>query len=121
MKKSNKVILTIAIIWSAIVMLIVFCNIYHPLATVALVGYGCFLVGFALYSIILVVLSVRKQPKSVVRQRFRTFFIWFFGLSIALIAIKLLRKESMHIYNLALPLGMSFGIAFLNILGKKEV
>jgi hypothetical protein len=108
----------IFVVSSIALIVIIYKDNESPWALKFVIGYIIFLLLFCLYVIAVAVMNMKKMKWIDIRKRLVNFLLWFIALA-AFIYINnfILNRPSKGVYgDLAIPLGLSFGIAFFDLL-----
>ncbi|WP_199621991.1 hypothetical protein [Paenibacillus alkalitolerans] len=119
----NVILSTMVGLGMVISLLIAYKDIDTPLAFKFLVGYVIYLVLYALYLTSAILINMRKLTWIEISKRLFTFIISFIFLSGSLFLFNyIFRPSEIDVGDLIIPLGLSVGIAFfdLMIFGKKD-
>lgn len=120
----NIILFTVFVIWTTIVLFIVYKDIDPPLATKIVIGYIIYLLLYALCCTALILINLRKLHWIEIRKKLFTFIAWFILLSVSLFLFNyLFRPTEINIWDFGTPLGLSLAIAFSDIMffGKKKL
>ena len=97
-----------------------FLNIENEFTANFIVGYAVFLVFYVVYALTVSAFRIRKHE---MKKRLYSFILYFILCSIASVSYYYFFKptEMNYLNVFSIPIGLSFGIAFLDVLYKKEV
>lgn len=117
MKKLTIFLYAIFIASTVILMYIIYKDIDNPYILKFIIGYLIFLMTFVLYLIAAAIMKMRSLKWVDKRKRLISFIIWFVSfLALNLISSYLFKLPSKGVLGeLAVPLGLATGIAFLDI------
>ncbi len=120
MKKSISLNLVLHIIFwigTILTLFIMYKNIDTSLSSNFIIGYVIYLLLYLLFSIYLLIANSRKFNWIKIRKRLFTFSLWFISLSTVHYLINyFLKKSEIEIYDFAIPLGLSIGLAFSDLM-----
>ncbi|AMM94701.1 hypothetical protein UP17_21345 [Peribacillus simplex] len=86
-----------------------------------IIGYLIYLLLYGVFSIFLVIANTRKLNWIQIRKRLFTFITWFISLSALNYLLSYFFKRSeMEVWDLGIPLGVSFGLAFFDLMSWKK-
>ena len=109
-------------IFSTICMLfIIYKDIDTPLSTTFIIGYAILLLGYFLYFIFTITKYMWKSDQSKVRKRLLKFVIIFLGFSITKYLFNyFFQSSNLQLSDFATTLGVSFSLAFWDVLFTKK-
>jgi amino acid transporter len=122
-KKFNRVLLALLVVGIAITLLIVYQDIDHPYAFKFVIGFVIFLLLLPLYLTAAIFANMRKLRRNELRKRLVSFLIWFVFLSASSFLLDyLFRPSELDDWDWGIPLGLSMGITFYDLMffGKKK-
>ncbi|MBD8068607.1 hypothetical protein [Bacillus sp. PS06] len=102
-------------------MLIVYKDIASPYVVTFIIGYVIFLLIYVLSLLIKVLINLRSFIWEQLRKKLFTFFMWFLFLNGSTFLINYFFIDStFELWDLSIPLGLAFGIAFADLLFKSN-
>lgn len=117
----NLILFIVFLAGTILTFFIIYKDIDTSLSLKFIIGYVIYLLLYGLFSIFLVIANTRKLNWIQVRKRFFTFIIWFISLSAAYYIIYyFFRRSEMDVWDLGIPLGISFGLAFSDLMSWKK-
>jgi hypothetical protein len=117
----NLILFIVFLAGTILAFFIIYKDIDTSLSLKFIIGYVIYLLLYGLFSIFLVIANTRKLNWIQVRKRFFTFIIWFISLSAAYYIIYyFFRRSEMDVWDLGIPLGISFGLAFSDLMSWKK-
>ncbi len=120
MKKNISLNLVLHIIFwigTILTLFIIYKNIDTTLSSIFIIGYVIYLFLYLLFSIYLLIANSRKLNWIQLRKRLFTFSLWFISLSTVRYLIDyFFKKSEIEIYDFAIPLGLSIGLAFSDLM-----
>ncbi|KRF62725.1 hypothetical protein ASG99_23165 [Bacillus sp. Soil768D1] len=100
---------------------IIYKDIDTSLSLKVIIGYVIYLLLYGLFSIFLVIANTRKLNWIQIRKRLFTFITWFISLSAAYyLMYYFLKSSEMDVWDLSIPFGVSFGLAFSDLMSWKK-
>lgn len=124
-KNLTYIIYTLLIVGTIVTLYIVYTDFDTVLASKFVVGYAIFLILSFLYFMVVIFIHLKNLNKIAIRKRIYRFMIYFVLLSGLNYLVYLGFKPSeIDLYRiLSIPLGLSIGLAFLDVvfLGEKEI
>jgi len=124
MKKNislNLILFIVFLVGTILTMLIIFKDIDTMLSFIFIIGYVIYLVLYGLFSISLVIVHTRKLSWIQIRKRLFKFIFWFIFLSVEQCLIYyFFRPSGMGVWDLVIPFGVSFGLAFFDLIFWKK-
>ncbi len=117
----NLILFIVLLAGTILTIFIIYMDIDTSLSHKFIIGYVIYLLIYGLFSIFLVITNTRKLNWIQIRKRFFTFIIWFIFLSTLhyLLSYFFIRSE-MNVWDLGIPLGVSFGLAFSDLMSWKK-
>lgn len=117
----NLILFIVLLAGTIFTIFIIYMDIDTSLTHKFIIGYVIYLLIYGLFSIFLVITNTRKLNWIQIRKRFFTFIIWFIFLSTLhyLLSYFFIRSE-MNVWDLGIPLGVSFGLAFSDLMSWKK-
>lgn len=104
-------------IYTLIVLFASYNNINNKFIVKLAIGYVFFVLIFIIYVGVIFILKIRKLKLTKVRERLIRFLITFIGIWVVNIIFNYLIKNEVNILNrIYIPLSLSFGINFLDLL-----
>ncbi|WP_409305022.1 hypothetical protein [Peribacillus sp. SCS-155] len=86
-----------------------------------IIGYVIYLLLYVLFSIFLVIAKTKNLNWIQIRKRLFTYITWFISLSAAQYLIDyFFRHSEMDVWDFGIPLGVSFGLAFSDLMTWKK-
>lgn len=117
----RKIMYIVLIIWTIIVLFIVFRNIEFPYVFQFVLGYVAFLLLTFLYFIITIFLIIRKSKWSTVRKMLLKFIIGFFAIWALNVLFIYLTKGELRIMDKIFGSAvLSFGLSFGELILEKK-
>ena len=117
----NFILFIVFLAGTILMIFIIYKDIDTSLSLKFIIGYVIYLLLYGLFSIFLVIANTRKSNWIQIRKRLFTFITWFISLSAAHYLIYYFFKSSeMDIWGLGIPLGVSFGLAFSDLMSWKK-
>jgi hypothetical protein len=117
----NLILFIVFLAGTILTFFIIYKDIDTSLSLKFIIGYVIYLLLYGLLSIFLVIANTRKLKWIQVRKRFFTFIIWFISLSAAnYIIYYFFRRSEMDVWDIGIPLGISFGLAFSDLMSWKR-
>lgn len=120
MKKKHSLNLILHVVFwigTILVLFILYKEIETPLSFKIIIGYVIYLLLYAILSIYLLIKNTRKLKWIQIRKRLFTFIAWFISLNAVHILINsLLKKSEINVWDFAIPLGLSLGMAFSDLM-----
>lgn len=117
----NLILFIVLLAGTILTIFIIYMDIDTSLSHKFIIGYVIYLLIYGLFSIFLVITNTRKLNWIQIRKRFFTFIIWFIFLSTLhyLLSYFFIRSK-MNVWDLGIPLGVSFGLAFSDLMSWKK-
>lgn len=122
MKKNISLILHI-IFWlgTIITVFIMYKGIETSLSITFIIGYVIYLLLLAMFFLYLVIANTRKLNWIQIRKRLFIFMAWFISFSTVHYLIDyFFRQSGINMYDFAIPLGLSLGLAFSDLMTFKR-
>lgn len=117
----NLILFIVFLAGTILTMFIIYKDIDTSLSFKFIIGYVIYLLLYSLFSICLVIANTRKLNWIQIRKRIFTFIIGFLSLSTAHYLIYYFFKPSgIGVWDLGIPLGISFGLAFSDLMSWKK-
>jgi hypothetical protein len=117
----NLILFIVFLAGTILTFFIIYKEIDTSLSLKFIIGYVIYLLLYGLFSLFLVIVNTRKLNWIQVRKRFFTFIIWFISLSATNYMIYyFFRRSEMDVWDLGIPLGISFGLAFSDLMSWKK-
>jgi hypothetical protein len=117
----NLILFIVFLAGTILTFFIIYKEIDTSLSLKFIIGYIIYLLLYGLFSLFLVIVNTRKLNWIQVRKRFFTFIIWFISLSATNYMIfYFFRPSEMDVWDLGIPLGISFGLAFSDLMSWKK-
>ncbi|MBT2632646.1 hypothetical protein J7E76_26815 [Bacillus sp. ISL-101] len=117
----NLILFIVFLAGTILTIFIIYKDIDTSLSVKFIIGYVIYLLLYGLFSLFLVIANTRKLNWNQIRKRFFTFIIWFISLSALHFLLSYFFKRSeMDVWDLGIPLGVSFGLAFSDLMSWKK-
>ncbi|MGE6721455.1 hypothetical protein ACQKGD_29695 [Peribacillus frigoritolerans] len=117
----NLILFIVFLAGTILTIFIIYKDIDTSLSLKFIIGYVIYLLLYGLFSLFLVIANTRKLNWIQIRKRFFTFIIWFISLSAGHYLLSYFFKRSeMDVWDLGIPLGVSFGLAFSDLMSWKK-
>jgi hypothetical protein len=117
----NLILFIVFLAGTILTIFIIYKDIDTSLSLKFIIGYVIYLLLYGLFSISLVIANIRKLNWIQIRKRFFTFIIWFISLSALYYLLSyFFRRSEMDVWDLGIPLGVSFGLAFSDLMSWKK-
>lgn len=117
----TKIIYSTFIIWTIIVLFIVYRNIEFPFAFQFIIGYVIFLMLVLLHCLINIFLNMRKSKWSTIRKKILTFIMGaLIILALNVLFIYLVKGELRITYTILNAIVFSFALTFGEMMFKKR-
>ncbi|MFD4932716.1 hypothetical protein ACFWMS_28455 [Peribacillus butanolivorans] len=117
----NIILFIVLLAGTIITIFIIYKDIDTSLSLKVIIGYIIYLLLYGLFSIFLVIADTRKLNWIQIRKRHFTFITWFISLSATYYLIYYFLKSSeMDVWDLSIPFGVSFGLAFSDLMSWKK-
>ena len=117
----NLILFIIFLTGTILTVFIIYKDIDTSLSHKFIIGYVIYLLLYFLFSIFLVIANTRKLNWNQIRKRLFTFITWFISLSAAQYLIDyFFRHSEMDVWDFGIPLGISFGLAFSDLMTRKR-
>ncbi|MBT2664974.1 hypothetical protein J7J00_05665 [Bacillus sp. ISL-4] len=117
----NLILFIVLLAGTILTIFIIYKDIDTSLSHKFIIGYVIYLLLYGLFSIFLVIANTRKLNWIQIRKRFFTFIIWFISLSaLHYLLSYFFRRSEMDVCDLVIPLGVSFGLAFSDLMSWKK-
>jgi hypothetical protein len=117
----NLILFVLFLAGTIVTVFIIYKDIDTSLSLKFIIGYVIYLLLYFLFSIFLVIVNTRKLNWIQIRKRFFTFIIWFISLSaLNYLLSYFFRRSEMDVWDLGIPLGVSFGLAFSDLMSWKK-
>ncbi|GGE58041.1 hypothetical protein [Priestia taiwanensis] len=124
MKKSSfvNILLSILLVVGAIVVaFLLYTDMNTAFSRVFIIGYVIVLFVYALFTILLVTIKARTLTRAQIGQRLLKFSMWFVFFSVIKYAVSSLDgTPEISFAYFALPFGLSFGLAFSDLINKRR-
>ncbi|MGG4155860.1 hypothetical protein [Bacillus muralis] len=116
----NLIFMIVLLAGTALTIFIIYKDIDTSLSLKFIIGYVIYLLLYGLYSLFWVIANTRKLNWIQIRQRFFTFIIWFITLSaLHYLLSYFFRRSVMDVWDLGIPFGVSFGLAYSDLMFRK--
>ncbi|MDQ0273975.1 hypothetical protein [Cytobacillus purgationiresistens] len=117
----NLILFIVFLVGTILTIFIIYKDIDTSLSLKFIIGYVIYLLLYGLFSIFLVIANTRKLNWIQIRKRFFTFIILFISLStLHYLLSYFFRRSEMDVWDLGIPLGVSFGWAFSDLMSWKK-
>ncbi|MGG4201764.1 hypothetical protein [Peribacillus frigoritolerans] len=117
----NLILFIVFLAGTILTIFIIYKDIDTSLSLKFIIGYVIYLLLYGLFSIFLIIANTRKLNWIQIRKRFFTFIIWFISLSaLHYLLFYFFRSSEMYPWDLGIPLGVSFGLAFSDLMSWKK-
>ncbi|TDL76098.1 hypothetical protein [Peribacillus frigoritolerans] len=117
----NLILFIVFLAGTILTIFIIYKDIETSLSLKFIIGYVIYLLLYGLFSISLVIANTRKLNWIQIRKRLFTFIIWFISLSaLHYLLYYFFRRSEMDVWDLGIPLGVSFGLAFSDLMSWKK-
>ena len=117
----NLILLIVFLAGTILTVLIIYKDIDTSFSNKFIIGYVIYLLLYFLFTIFLVIANTRKLNWNQIRKRLFTFITWFISLSAAQYIIDyFFRHSEKDVWDFGIPLGVSFGLAFYDLLTRKR-
>ncbi|MDM5283883.1 hypothetical protein [Peribacillus frigoritolerans] len=117
----NLILFSVFLAGTILTIFIIYKDIDTSLSLKFIIGYVIYLLLYCLFSLLLVIANTRKLNWIQIRKRFFTFIIWFISLSsLHYLLSSFFRRSEMDVWDLGIPLGVSFGLAFSDLMSWKK-
>ncbi|SNT54711.1 hypothetical protein SAMN05444672_14635 [Bacillus sp. OK838] len=117
----NLILFIVFLAGTILTIFIIYKDIDTSLSLKFIIGYVIYLLLYGLFSIFLVIANTRKLNWIQIRKRLFTFIIWFISLSaLHYLLFYFFRRSEMSPWDLGIPLGASFGLAFSDLMSWKK-
>ncbi|UYY96947.1 hypothetical protein OJ967_15950 [Peribacillus frigoritolerans] len=117
----NLILFIVFLAGTILTIFIIYKDIVTSLSLKFIIGYVIYLLLYSLFSLFLVIANTRKLNWIQIRKRFFTFIIWFISLSaLNYLLSYFFRRSEMDVWDLGIPLGVAFGLAFSDLMSWKK-
>lgn len=117
----NLILFIVFLAGTILTMFIIYKDIDTSLSFKFIIGYVIYLLLYSLFSILLVIVNTKKLNWIQIRKRLFTFITSFIFLSAAHYLIDyFFRHSEMDVWDFGIPLGISFGLAFSDLMAWKK-
>ncbi|TDL78550.1 hypothetical protein [Peribacillus frigoritolerans] len=117
----NLILFIVFLAGTILTIFILYKEIDTSLSLKFIIGYIIYLLLYGLFSLFLVIANTSKLNCIQIRKRFFTFIIWFISLSaLHYLLYYFFRRSEMDVWDLGIPLGVSFGLAFSDLMSWKK-
>lgn len=117
----NLILFVLFLAGTIVTVFIIYKDIDTSLSVKFIIGYVIYLLLYFLFSIFLVIVNTWKLNWLQTRKRLFTFLTWFISLSAAQYLIDyFFRHSEMDVWDFGIPLGVSFGLAFSDLMTWKK-
>lgn len=117
----NLILFIVFLAGTILTIFIIYKDIDTSLSLKFIIGYVIYLLLYGLFSLFLVIANTRKLNWIQIRKGVFTFIIWFISLSALHYLLSCFFKRSeMDVWDLGIPLGVSFGLAFSDLMSWKK-
>ncbi|MED3576120.1 hypothetical protein [Cytobacillus praedii] len=117
----NLILFIVFLAGTILAIFIAYKDIDTSLSLKFIIGYVIYLLLYGLFSISLVIANTRKLNWIQIRKRLFRFIIWFIPLSVGHFLIDyFFSRSEMNVWNLGIPFGVSFGLAFSDLMTWKK-
>ncbi|MDQ0884667.1 hypothetical protein [Peribacillus sp. V2I11] len=116
----NLILFIVFLAGTILTIFIIYKDIDTSLSFKFIIGYVIYLLLYGLFSLFLVIANTRKLNWIQIRKRFFTFIIWFISLSALHYLLSYFLRREMDVWDLGIPLGVSFGLAFSDLMSWKK-
>ncbi|PFR24937.1 hypothetical protein COK19_16445 [Bacillus cereus] len=115
------IFLVLTILCTICMLFIIYKDIDTPLSTAFIIGYTILLLGYFLYFIFTITKYMWKSDQSKVQKRLLKFVIIFLGFSITKYLFNyFFQSSNLQLSDFATTLGVSFSLAFWDVLFTKK-
>ncbi|MGE6375728.1 hypothetical protein [Peribacillus muralis] len=116
----NLILMIVLLAGTTLTIFIIYKDVDTSLSLKFIIGYVIYLLLYGLFSLFWVIVNTRKLNWIQIRQRFFTFIIWFITLSaLHYLLSYFFRRSEMDVWDLAIPFGVSFGLAYSDLMFRK--
>ncbi|MFS0670513.1 hypothetical protein AB1L12_21735 [Peribacillus frigoritolerans] len=117
----NLILFIVFLAGTILTIFIIYKDIDTSLSLKFIIGYVIYLLLYCLFSLFLVIANTKKLNWIQIRKRLFTFIIWFISLSaLNYLLSYFFRRSEMDVWDLGIPLGVSFGLAFSDLMSWKK-
>ncbi|KQU21860.1 hypothetical protein ASG65_21405 [Bacillus sp. Leaf13] len=117
----NIILFIVLLAGTIITIFIIYKDIDTSLSLKVIIGYVIYLLLYGLFSIFLVIANTRKLNWIQIIKRLFTFITWFISLSATYyLMYYFLKSSEMDVWDLSIPFGVSFGLAFSDLMSWKK-
>jgi hypothetical protein len=120
-KAFNITLFLMFLVGTMITFVIMYKDFDSPHTTKFIIGYVVYLLLYAFWLLLTVLINSRTLTWSQIRKKLLTFIIWFLALSAAQYLFSYFFSNSeFEIWDFGIPLGVSFGLAFSDMMYTKR-
>ncbi|MFS0892572.1 hypothetical protein [Peribacillus frigoritolerans] len=116
----NLILFIVFLAGTILTIFIIYKDIDTSLSLKFIIGYVIYLLLYCLFSLFLVIANTWKLNWIQIRKRFFTFIIWFISLSALNYLLSYFFRSEIDVWDLGIPLGVSFGLAFSDLMSWKK-
>jgi hypothetical protein len=117
----NLILYIVFLTGTILTIFIIYKEIDTSLSLKFIIGYVIYLLLYGLFSIFIIIAKTSKLNWIQIRKRLFTFIIWFISLSsLNYLLSYFFRRSEMDVWDLGIPLGVSFALAFSDLMSWKK-